>query len=62
MGGAIWFSPIRSTNRNPYIMHENDIIRLSDLLEAYIYHGPFEMGSDEDRALMKALDIINENL
>jgi len=43
-------------------MHENDIIRLSDLLEAYIYHNSFEMGSDEDRALMKALDIINENL
>jgi len=42
-------------------MNENDIERLSDLLEAYIYHMPFKMGSDEDRALMEALEIINEN-
>tara|TARA_B100001287_G_C22394435_1_gene394858 strand:- start:356 stop:487 length:132 start_codon:yes stop_codon:yes gene_type:complete len=43
-------------------MHENDIDRLSDLLEAFIYHMPFKMGNDEDTTLMKALDIINDNL
>ena len=47
---------------NPNTMHENDINRLSDLLEAFIYHMPFEMGRDEDTTLMKALEIINENL
>ena len=43
-------------------MHQNDIERLSDLLEDFINHMPFEMGSDEDTTLMKALDIINDNL
>ena len=43
-------------------MHPNDIEHLSDLLEGFIYHMPFEMGSDEDTTLMKALEIINENL
>ena len=40
-------------------MHENDIDRLSDLLEAYIYH--MDSDRNENRALMKALEIINEN-
>ena len=43
-------------------MTPEDIMRLSDLLEDFINQAPYEMGSDEDRALMNALEIINEHL
>jgi len=49
-------------------MHENDIKRLSDLLEGFIHHHFVGMDGEsakarvDDRLLMKALDIINESL
>ncbi len=43
-------------------MHPNDIDRLADLLESFVYHTPFEMGSEEDRTLMAALEIVNNHL
>ena len=43
-------------------MNPQDILQLSDLLENFIAQAPYEMGSDEDRALMNALEIINEHL
>lgn len=49
-------------------MHKNDINRLSDLLEGFIWHHCAEMDSDNSKdsvntqLLVKALEIINENL
>lgn len=52
-------------------MHKNDINRLSDLLEGFIWHHcsvTIEMDNKsvkdgiDSRLLMKALEIINENL
>lgn len=49
-------------------MHENDINRLSDLLEGFIWHHSADMDSKsakdkiDERLLMKALEIINENM
>ena len=43
-------------------MTPEDILQLSDLLDDFIRVMPFELGSDEDRTLMEALEIINESL
>ena len=41
-------------------MHTNDIDRLADLLEAYILHS--DVRAENKKALLAALEIINENL
>jgi hypothetical protein len=57
-----------SNFENPYIMHEKDISRLSDLLEGFIWHHSNDVDSKsakdriDERLLMKALEIINGNL
>ena len=43
-------------------MNNTDLTQLAELLEDYLAASPFEMGSDEDRALAAALQVINEQL
>ena len=61
MGNTAHPTNVRVTQTHNNMTPE-DIMRLSDLLEDFINQAPYEMGSDEDRALMNALEIINEHL
>ena len=43
-------------------MTNEQLNQLSDLLEEYLNNSQYEMGSDEDRAISKALDLVNEEI
>ncbi len=43
-------------------MTNEQLNQLSDLLEEYLNNSQYEMGSDEDKAISKALDLVNEEI